>query len=45
MLQEQAASKEKEERMLQEKSESNIREEQMLKMQQETIDRLIVNSG
>ncbi|KAH7059940.1 hypothetical protein BKA57DRAFT_20269 [Linnemannia elongata] len=43
MLQEQAASKEREERMLQEQAESKIREEQMLKMQQETIDRLIVN--
>ncbi|KAF9536968.1 hypothetical protein EC957_009142, partial [Mortierella hygrophila] len=43
MLQEQAASKEREEKMLQEQAESKIREEQMLKMQQETIDRLIVN--
>ncbi|KAG9072944.1 hypothetical protein KI688_000725 [Linnemannia hyalina] len=43
MLQEQAASKEREERMLQEQAESKIREEQMLEMQQEVIDRLIVN--
>ncbi|KAG0274306.1 hypothetical protein BGZ97_010534, partial [Linnemannia gamsii] len=43
VLQEQAASKEREERMLQEQAESKLREEQMLKMQQETIDRLIVN--
>ncbi|KAG0287136.1 hypothetical protein BGZ97_007190, partial [Linnemannia gamsii] len=43
MLQEQAASKEREERILQEQTESKLREEQMLKMQQETIDRLIVN--
>ncbi|KAG0059471.1 hypothetical protein BGZ89_000380 [Linnemannia elongata] len=43
MLQEQAASKAREEQMLQEQAESKIREEQMLKKQQETIDRLIVN--
>ncbi|KAK3819407.1 MAG: hypothetical protein JOS17DRAFT_819995 [Linnemannia elongata] len=43
MLQEQAASKEREERMLQEQVESKIREERILKLQQETIDRLIVN--
>lgn len=43
MMQEQAASKEREERMLQEQAESKAREEKMLRMQQETIDRLIVN--
>jgi hypothetical protein len=43
MIQEQAASKEREERMLQEQAESKAREEMMVRMQQETIDRLIVN--
>ncbi|KAF9339535.1 hypothetical protein BGZ91_005619 [Linnemannia elongata] len=43
MLREQAASKEREERILQEQAESKARDEQMLKMQQETIDRLTVN--
>ncbi|KAF9332645.1 hypothetical protein BGZ91_011622, partial [Linnemannia elongata] len=43
MMQEQAESKEREERMLQEQAESKARDEKMLRMQQETIDRLIVN--
>lgn len=43
MMQEQAASKEREQRMLQEQADSKAREEKMLRMQQETIDRLIVN--
>ncbi|KAK3819373.1 MAG: hypothetical protein JOS17DRAFT_794026 [Linnemannia elongata] len=43
MLQELAESKQREEQMLQEQAVSKTREEKMLKMQQETIDRLIVN--
>ncbi|KAG0360803.1 hypothetical protein BGX24_005490 [Mortierella sp. AD032] len=43
MMREQAASKEREERMLQEQEESKAREEKMLIIQQETIDRLVVN--
>ncbi|KAF9904218.1 hypothetical protein EC991_002921 [Linnemannia zychae] len=43
MMQEQAASKQREEKMLQEQEESKAREEKMLLMQQEIIDSLIVN--
>ncbi|KAG0279521.1 hypothetical protein BGZ95_000949 [Linnemannia exigua] len=42
ILQELAASKEREEQMLKEQAESKLREEQMLAKQQETVDRLIV---
>ncbi|KAK3845729.1 MAG: hypothetical protein J3R72DRAFT_418335 [Linnemannia gamsii] len=42
ILQELAASKEREEQMLREQAESKLREEQMLVRQQETVDRLIV---
>ncbi|KAG0377470.1 hypothetical protein BGX24_006070, partial [Mortierella sp. AD032] len=43
ILQELAASKEREEQMLKEQAESKLREEQILVRQQETVDRLIAS--